>query len=250
MAKLKASASVKKDILAAGIEAYPNEACGLIIAVGKKQRVVICRNVSTTPRETFAISPVDYAAAASEGEVIAAWHTHPSGDATPTEGDRVGCEACGLPYLIMGVKKDAAQGEIVLLEPCGYVAPYVGRPYVGGVFDCYSIVRDWYIRERGVALSDYPRVETDGRPGYAFFLERYPQEGFVRLPEGCAADVGDVFVIQTNGPTTNHLALYVGDDRILHHCHGRLSSHAIYGGGYWQKHTVAHLRHIGVATTC
>lgn len=239
---------IRGAIAEAGAAAYPQEACGLVIAAGKKQRVIVCRNVSSNPRETFAVSRLDYAAAVAEGDIIAAWHTHPDGDSAPTEGDVVGCEASELPYLILGLRPEGDAfvfSELRLLEPSGAELPYTGRPYVSGLIDCYSIVRDWYRREYGIALGDYPRQDDDGRPGYSYFLERYAQEGFVRLIDS-APRVGDVFVMQVNGPVPNHLAVYVGDDRILHHAHDRLSSHAIYGGGYWQKHTVAHLRHQGV----
>ena len=42
-------------------------------------------------------------------------------------------------------------------------APYEGRPYVLGQYDCYSIVRDWMARERGhekdlcITIKDSPK---------------------------------------------------------------------------------------------
>jgi cell wall-associated NlpC family hydrolase len=49
--------------------------------------------------------------------------------------------------------------------------------------------------------------------------------------------------MQTDGSgNPNHIAVYIGNEMILHHGHGRLSRRDIYGG-FWQKHTTHHLRH-------
>jgi cell wall-associated NlpC family hydrolase len=43
-------------------------------------------------------------------------------------------------------------------------------------------------------------------------------------------------------PGLNHVAVYVGEQRILHHLRGRLSSRDIWGG-YYQKSTGLIVRH-------
>ncbi|WP_255344084.1 NlpC/P60 family protein, partial [Acinetobacter baumannii] len=43
------------------------------------------------------------------------------------------------------------------ISPTGYEAPYEGRPYVYGSFDCWTLCRDFYLREFGIELRDYPR---------------------------------------------------------------------------------------------
>ncbi len=231
----------------AGASRYPNEACGLIVAAGKKSVVIECENISPTPRDRFMIGTADYSKASDMGEIIGVWHTHTDEPPTPSDGDKVDCEKSEVPWFILGVSKDESgefqYSEPVMFEPSGFEMPYLGRPYVMGVLDCYTLLLDFYKREYGIHINDYPRIEADGRLGSSLFVDRYEQEGFVRLIDK-DVQIGDVFLIQV--PTENtpaHIAIYIGDDQIMHHCHGRLSKRDIYGGGYWQKHTTYHLRH-------
>lgn len=249
MADFDLNDEVRQAIAEAGIREYPKEACGLIVTVGRKQRVFSCRNVAEDPRSNFIVDPLDYSVAADAGEVVAVWHTHPDAASAPSDADRAGCEGSELPWLIVGVSRangDFSVSEPCLLEPQGFVMPYLGRPYVDGVFDCYSLVRDWFLRERGIVLPDFPRRHIDGTHISNLIGQLYEQAGFVRV-DGDVPQVGDLFIMQINARGPNHLAVYLGDDQILHHAYRRLSSRAVYGGGYWQKHTVIHARHPEVA---
>lgn len=229
----------------AGERAYPNEACGLIVALGKKSVAFECLNIALDPKAHFMIDAADYGRLADIGEIVGVWHTHPELSAQPSDADKAACESSELPWAIMGIRKQTEgfvfEGPVVI-EPCGFEIPYVGRPYVSGALDCYNILLDFYKREYGIKLNDYPRIEAGGRKGFTFFVERYAQEGFVRLI-GQAPLRGDVFLIQASDNSPNHIAVYLGDDQILHHCHDRLSRRDIYGCGFWAKHTSHHLRH-------
>jgi len=226
-------------------KSYPNEACGLVVRVGKKSRAIECINVSATPATHFLISPQSYAQVADVGEVVGVWHTHVNGPATASPADMVGCENSEVPWYIVAIHKtDSAFGfsEMVIVEPSGFELPYLERPYAFGVLDCWSLVRDYYRREFDIALGDYPRIERFWANGHNFFGECWPQEGLVRV-DGQEPQVGDLFFIQTDGTgNPNHVAIYIGDELILHHCHGRLSRRDVYGG-YWAKHTQIHTRH-------
>lgn len=229
-----------------GERSFPHEACGLIVALnGKKSEIVVCENVASNPKEFFRISATDYARAASVGSIIGMWHTHCNRSPDPSDADKVGCERFLVPWYILGVNKDQS-GRVsfvgpTITTPGGFAMPYEGRPYIYGVFDCYTLVMDYYLREFGIALNDYPRVREDGTSGITYFTEKFVAEGFVRL--GCEEPMpGDVFMIQMMANVPDHLAIYVGDGVILHHNSGRLSKRDPYAG-YWKKHTVVHVRH-------
>lgn len=232
-------------IQAAGAAAYPNEACGVVIRAGKKSIPIPCKNVAEHPTMHFVIDVNDYAEAAKLGEVIGIWHTHVELPAIPSDADKVGCENSEMPWYIVGVFKAGdtfSFTDMEVVEPSGFELDYLERPYAFGVLDCWSLVRDYYRREYGIKLGDYPRIEKFWKEGYNFFGENWKNEGFRQLINDEEPRTGDLFLIQTDGEHPNHIAIYLGNEMILHHCHGRLSRRDIYGG-FWQKHTTHHLRH-------
>lgn len=229
-----------------GTARYPHEACGVVITVGKKAIAVPCKNIASDPQNYFAINAEDYAAAADRGEVVAIWHTHTDRSAQPSEADLVGCENSNMPWYILSICKNE-NNEFVfdgptITEPSGFEMPYLGRPYVFGVMDCYSLVRDYYKREFGIKLGDGPRIEFWWRSGTDLLTKGAEDQQLIPQID-VEPQNGDLFLMITEGTVPNHVAIYIGNDMIMHHCHGRLSKRDVYAG-YWRKHTVAHLRHI------
>jgi len=230
-----------------GIASYPNEACGLVVAINNRQHVVICKNVAEDPRSTFRIDPIEYLQSAKVGEVVGVWHTHVDVPPNPSEADVAGCNSSQLPWYILSVWNESDGlncTPITTLQPQDAEVAYVGRTYLYGVHDCYTLVRDFYQREYDIVLGEYPRVERFWEKGLNFFAEGYSEQGFKLLIDQ-EPQRGDLFIMQVGSDIPNHISIYVGDDKILHHCQGRLSKHDLYGG-MWAKHTSHHLRHTNV----
>lgn len=229
----------------AAIARWPNEACGFVIRQGRKSLAIEVPNSAAQPTSYFLIQPQHYMDAMAQGEIIGIWHTHAECPAVPSMADLAGCEATAKPWYLMSChKRDDGfdLSELVRFEPCGYQAPYLGRPYAFGSLDCWSLVRDYYLREFGIQLREYPRIENFWKVGHDLFGDNWEAEGFQLVPRGQEPLVGDLFLFQTdNSGKPNHIAVYTGDGRILHHARGRLSSSDPYEG-YWQKHTVRHIR--------
>lgn len=239
------SNDLKAAMQIAGAENYPNEACGLVVKVGKKSRILSFDNVAENRRWQFRISAADFATASDMGEVIGVWHTHCDIPETPSDADRAACEASEVTWYILSVRRaeEGAFGfsDVHVLNAEGFEMPYLERPYVFGVFDCYSLVSDYYRREFDIQLGNYPHIDNWSKLGYNFFMDNFAREGFVVLIDQ-EPQTGDVFLIQSESTVPNHIAVYLGDEVILHQTHGRLSRRDIYGG-YWAKHTSHHLRH-------
>lgn len=216
---------------------HPREACGLVVVAKGRERYVPCRNVAAGT-EHFVLPAEDYAAAEDIGEVVAVVHSHPDAPAAPSEADLVSCEASGLPWHILSWPAD----DLRTIEPSGYQAPLVGRAFAHGVLDCYTLVRDWYQRERGVLLPDFARRDDWWAHGEDLYLQHYVEAGFERISQDQPDLAGDVILMQLRAPVPNHAAVYLGDGLMLHHLHGRLSSRDVYGG-YWQEITRCVLRH-------
>lgn len=218
-------------------EADPKEACGLIHVVKGRRRYYRCANIALTPDEHFVLDPCDYAMAEDKGDIIAVVHSHPVSRPEPSPADQLACNKTGLPWVIVNPKTE----EWGYCEPRNYELPYVGRQFVFGVVDCYTLIRDWYLREQGIALDDFPRRDLFWERGENLYVDGFKSQGFRQIPLG-DLQPGDAILMQLSADLPNHGAIYLGNQQILHHLQRRLSSRDVYGG-YYLKNTAMALRH-------
>ena len=230
--------SSKKEFEEHAKQCAPREACGLTINVSGKEVFWPCRNIAENQTD-FVMHPEDYATAEDYGEIMAVIHSHPISSAMPTPADLVGCEGSGLPWFIFSIPS----GVWKEITPKGYEAPLVGRPFCHGVLDCYSLVIDWYKRERKIELPDFERREEWWNKGDNLYLDNFEKAGFYAI-DPKDIQKGDVILMQIHSKTVNHAAIYLGNGVMLHHLMKRLSCREVYGG-YFQKNTRLVIRHRG-----
>lgn len=231
---------------------YPRECCGLVVRTEAGDIYMPGRNIAAAPTEQFALAPEDYVAAEDVGEIIAFAHSHPGKTAQPSMADRALCERAGIATWViasLGVQADGSIGIDDWCEfgPSGYVAPLVGREFVHGVHDCYALIRDWYLAERGVALPDFERPDewwNDGRSN--LYIAHYQDAGFLDIGRDTELAAGDVLLMQirSKNGVPNHAGVYLGDGLFLHHMHDRLSVRAVWGG-MWADSCTTVLRYAG-----
>lgn len=221
------------------IEEYPLEACGLLISTKKgKERYFRANNLCESPENHFILDPLSYAEAEDSGTIIGVCHSHPNQEATPSEGDKVACETSNLPWHILSWPVN----ELYSWKPEGYEAPLLGRQFAYGILDCCTLIRDYYKKELNIDFECSCGQEDWWNQGENRYLDNYEEQGFVRIFDETDIRKYDVFLIKLVSPVPNHAAVFVGDEKILHHIQGRLSTKEIYGG-YWRKYTSQHLRH-------
>lgn len=208
-------------ILAHGLEVEPREACGVILDGAEYVR---CRNIAA-PFRQFLMHPDDYAAAARRGTITHIVHTHPMGSpAEPSVNDLAGCEATRTPWVIVSVPGGACR----VIEPTGRPAALEGREYAHGVCDCLTLCRDWFRREWALEFPEIEYEEHHWKLRRGLVRRLFAQWGFVSIPR---ADLrrGDVICFQVPpSAELNHLAICLGDNRILHQPRGRLSGEEPY----------------------
>ena len=256
---MRLSKSLKDAIKAHALDAYPHECCGLIVrnTFDGELDYIRMANISYDPANHFEIDPAEYAEIEVLFAIEAIVHSHPDGEPMPSEPDRVQMALHGVPWVIASVNHGVV--NIRTHKPKAYTAPLVGREYVHGLQDCYSLVRDYYERECGLTLSDYPRAvdwwEDEHSP--SLYVENFKNEGFVEVP---LSDIQkhDVIICRV-GRTyhPNHALIYLGDsgelasektppifgkNLVIHHPHGRNSVREIFGEN-WAKRVAMVVRH-------
>ncbi|WP_445772932.1 C40 family peptidase [Shewanella sp.] len=218
---------------------YPEECCGLIIQQANKACYWPCTNVSNNKTDEFEISAHEYAEAESQAEIIGICHSHPDATSKPSQRDIAMCESSELPWHILSWP----EGDLRSIVPTGAPPPLIGRPFVHGIWDCYSCVRDWYSETLQINLPNFERKDGWWEGDEELYLDNFAKAGFIQVHG--QLQVGDGILMQIQSKRVNHAAVYVGDGKILHHLYGRLSRHDVYGG-YWQRNTRMIVRYKGV----
>jgi predicted GIY-YIG superfamily endonuclease/proteasome lid subunit RPN8/RPN11 len=105
-AKVVISRSGLQDLWLERINAFPDEACGLLLGQGSRvERVKTARNVHPDPQTHFEIDPqalIDAHRAARQGgpDVIGYYHSHPTGLPEPSATDRAEASGDGRVWAI------------------------------------------------------------------------------------------------------------------------------------------------------
>lgn len=214
---------------------FPKECCGLLVNVKGKEVYVECSNVAEQSDSHFIMDPKDYLKASNSGDILAICHSHPNVSHHPSMADRYACEKSGLPWYIAAWPL----GQISRTEPNGFQAPLLGREFVHGVLDCFSLCRDYYKRILDIDIPDFERPELWWEKGMNLYEDNFGSAGFVRVDE---PRLHDAVLMRIRANVTNHAAVFHKPDAIIQHLYGHLSNETVFGG-FWLKNTVKFLRH-------
>ncbi len=163
---------IKAEIRTHAAKCFPLECCGLIV----NDAYMPCRNISKHA-DQFDTHPKDLAASEDKGEIQAYVHSHPNASARASEIDLLQIELHQKPWVICAYPDIDFQ----VYEPCGYKAPLVGRNYIHGIQDRYSIVRDFYEREVCINLIDFERKDAwwESKESKSLYLDGFGEAGFL-----------------------------------------------------------------------
>jgi cell wall-associated NlpC family hydrolase len=124
------------------------------------------------------------------------------------------------PFVTVGSSKNVSEGFI----PNGYCenSEYVGRPFLHGLFDCYTLIRDYYKRSFGIHLpTNIQRNWEWWTQGENLYVENAKSFEFEEVTD---VKKHDVLIMKIGSPVPNHGAIYLGNGKILHHLAGRFST--------------------------
>lgn len=233
------------------LKCFPNEACAFIV----NDEIYPVPNTAANPRETFSVDPVERIKAEAQGHISGFLHSHP---ATPEEAahrkwptfwpsshDMVSWLADNLRWGISACDGENVTEPVWLDE--SYVAPLEGRPFVHGIWDCYSAVRDYFRVNKGITLKNYPRGMEWWAKGEDLYSTQFTNAGFVEVrsdevqPGDCA-----LMHIVSRG-VVSHAVVMHDMNTMFHHTFSRngerLSGYEDFGR--WRDHVVKFVRYVG-----
>jgi proteasome lid subunit RPN8/RPN11 len=227
------------------LSCYPEEACGLQVA-GK---YVPCKNVHETPLTSFKIDPKSIVKAK---KIQAILHSHPyhpldkkvfefyNDPRWPSVTDQEQFNSGKEPWIIVSTDGTGIS-EPVIMDDSTW-APLLGREFIWGVQDCYSLLRDYYREHCKITLPNYPREWNWWGKGEDQFMQRFADEGFKRITYD-SAEINDICIFKNDSPIANHVGIISGNNEMMQQGVGSLSR--ISRLDLYIKHVVVWLHYEG-----
>ncbi len=212
------------------IAEFPKESCGFI----KGGAYFACANKHKTPLTHFTIRSKRYDKAYAAGEVAAIVHSHPNGPLSPSHADMQQQDVSDVPWVIItlnetGVDKIVAWGDSLP------VPQLIGRPFIHGVLDCYTVVRDVFrlgsdaLLQQGIhwplapiLLPQVPRGDGWWTESEDLYAKQFEQFGFRKI-NFAEVQPGDCFLAAVGNKVINpkrqlnHAGVLLHHDQVLHH---------------------------------
>lgn len=216
--------SVRKASASHAEKEFPKESVGLVV----NQKYIPIKNSSKDPENHFRVHPRSLAK--YHGSIQAVIHSHnitvdpktrmSKHSRWPSKLDQETQIAWDIPFGIQYVTNEGA-GNILWWGNQIPIAHYEGRPYIFGVYDCFSIITDYYRGELNIDLPNFPREDEFWKNNENLYLDNIRAYGFEQVSE---LQKYDVILLTIRSSVPNHAILYLGGDQGLHHLNTNLSS--------------------------
>ena len=196
---------------------YPREMCGFLT----QDSFLAIKNIAENPETNIKISEMAFYNFRKEAIAVVHSHTLKKGQRpifdvrTPSYLDAKNQKISGLPWLIVGTEGLNVTNSIQY--PRVRNNSYLDRSFIWFIYDCFTLVQDFYFYELGIELSDI-EIPEDYKSYRAkdnlvdYFMEQWP----IRL-EKVKGELKENDVVLLDGATgkRNHLGIYT-NGTILH----------------------------------
>lgn len=245
--KIEFNQQIKEKIKQEAVKNSPKECCGFIFLNQENFKFDIypCKNVANIKSNNFIISPKDYINCSNFGQITACYHSHTNDNTELSEIDKDNSNKYNIHYILYNVKYDTFN----FYTPNTEKNPYIGRPFILGVSDCFTLMQDYAKRERNIKIK-FPKdiiYPKDIKEIGALYEKNFIDNGFFKLSKDVQLRKDDGIMMTFPAvceeyPT--HAAVYMGNDMILHQPFNSFSCVNIYDN-FFKKHTSYVLRYGG-----
>jgi|TARA_Y100000593_G_scaffold95106_1_gene199795 proteasome lid subunit RPN8/RPN11 len=151
---MKINDSIKEFIIKHSLDSAPNECGGIVLEDGVER----CTNLSSLPEESCVMSFEEVSRKSKNKKIKAIYHSHVNDNEDFSWEDKAASESFKKDLILYCVPKKLFK----FYEPNGFVAPFVGRRWIQGVFTCISIIEDYYRKNFNIEVKGYDEVEICG----------------------------------------------------------------------------------------
>lgn len=196
---------IKEDAIAT----YPEEAVWLVT---EEKGCYQVKNIHEDPTNFFRISADDSLAATLSG-LLAIVHSHCDAPEVPSKEDMELFDKVNVPC---GIVSTDGEWTSDILWLTNETPELVGRPFIHGISDCYTLSRDYY-KTKGIHLPLVPRNWNNWENNSDDYMENlFKSMGFHEVPKSEARE-GDGWLAIIRGSATHHCGILLDNDLILHH---------------------------------
>jgi len=131
-------------------------------------------------------------------------------------------QSIGIPFGIVNFK-DEKTTHVLFCGDLLEIEPLKKRPYFWGIFDCLTVVRDYYIIKYDIKLPNPPKEIGYWRSTPMFEDELAKSKHLHRI-ELNEADVGDIILYNFKSKYINHCGILLDNANVLHHFYNKISA--------------------------
>ena len=217
----------KAEIKRLALASPDRETCGFVLTDGTVLQVP---NTADDPVNEFAIDPSVYAE--HDQRIGGIWHSHLKlAGFSPLDQQVLATD--NTPWAVYCMADDTWHECDPEMRA---FAPLIGRPFVYGVYDCYSLVQDFLAKKRRIKLPDWERRQWGewNTAGFDPFDREWKNYGKPVTTKNYRA--GDILLLNLGDHSghTDHVGVFQNDKSFLHHPSGAVSRAQTFGG-YWER---------------
>ena len=224
---------VNTAILKHGSECFPQESCGIIV----DKKYLPMKNTHPDPENFFEVDQEAVREHIIAETLQGVAHTHTNGNREPSYDDLKTQISMDIPWGLATISGSVGS-EVVWWGKDAPVLPLLGRDFLFGVWDCYTLAIDYYAKQ-GIELQPVAKNREMLSDGTSLFLDNLEATGFTQITREELQE-GDGVLLRIGGKVPNHCAIYTKDGLMLHHIVDRMSrEEPIYP---WAKFITHYLR--------